>query len=376
MLGARRIGIDRPDGTRVSGPELAAPWHAGLATGIGSLPGVDPGEAAALVAGELPDLPHLVELPARGAGADILGRTLAICVDLPAEVVPSGWRLARRAGRDIQRANDFLAWDLDAAEQHFAGADWVKIQVAGPWTLAAHVETPRGHRALTDAGAVRDLAASLIDGIAAHLAELARRLAGTRFVVQVDEPALPAVLAGTLPTASGFGAVPAVPEAAAEQPLAELVASFAGHPTVAHCCHPAIPLALLRRAGFGAVSLGLASASTFDGARLDALGEAVEGGTVLLAGLVRTAPFATSSEPEPAAVQVDSRAGIPSDPDYRDVAAPLLDAWHRLGLADARLDQVVVTPVCGLAGATPRWTRRALALARDAARLLADRAHG
>ena len=31
-------------------------------------------------------------------------------------------------GRDISRARDLLAWDLDAAEEHFAGAEWVKVK--------------------------------------------------------------------------------------------------------------------------------------------------------------------------------------------------------------------------------------------------------
>lgn len=43
------------------------PWPPASATGVGSLPGTDPVEALRLVFGELPDLPHLAELPA-GAG--------------------------------------------------------------------------------------------------------------------------------------------------------------------------------------------------------------------------------------------------------------------------------------------------------------------
>ena len=49
----------------------------GPATGVGSLPGTDPVEALRLVTGELPDFPHLPELPDRGAGADLIGRLLA-----------------------------------------------------------------------------------------------------------------------------------------------------------------------------------------------------------------------------------------------------------------------------------------------------------
>ena len=56
----------------------ARPWPRGAATGIGSLPGSDPLEAARTVFGELPDLPFLPELPARGPGADIIGKQLAV----------------------------------------------------------------------------------------------------------------------------------------------------------------------------------------------------------------------------------------------------------------------------------------------------------
>ena len=66
--------------------------------------------------GELPDLPHLPELPARGPGADMIGRTAALLIDLPVDLQPSGWRLADRPGRDLRRPRDLLARDLDALE--------------------------------------------------------------------------------------------------------------------------------------------------------------------------------------------------------------------------------------------------------------------
>ncbi|MEO7126406.1 MAG: methionine synthase [Nakamurella sp.] len=384
------------------------PWRAGLFTGIGSMPGVEPVEAAALIAGELADLPHLVELPDRGPGADMLGRALAICVEMPGEVTPFGWRLARRPGLDSRRASDYLNWDLDAAEQHYAGAAWVKVQFAGPWTLAANVETPTGNRAITDAGAVRDIAASLAEGIAEQVADLAKRLPGTKFVIQIDEPELPAVLRGSLSTASGFGEIPAVSTAAAEELLAALVGSFDARPSIVHCCHPEIPMAMLRSAGFDAISLDLTAGMTLPATRLDQIGEAVEAGTVLLAGLVPTrepkppsedvtigAPAgegdarsrAETSDARDARArdrdfgqhnsgQRDSRQAGSLLFDFHDVAQPLLDLWHRLGLPDRTLHQVVVTPTSGLAGADDAWARQALTLARDAARVIADRALG
>src|SRR4051794_23358980 len=95
------------------------------ATGIGSLPGTDVGAAHRLVFDELPDLPFLPELPARGVGADLTGPGPPLLVDLYAEVQPSGWRLADRPGRDARRAAAFLRQDLDSLEEHaqdFTGA--------------------------------------------------------------------------------------------------------------------------------------------------------------------------------------------------------------------------------------------------------------
>jgi Cobalamin-independent synthase, Catalytic domain len=77
--------------------EAAAPparWPDGAATGVGSLPGTDAREAAATVVGELPLLPHLPELPARGVGADMIGRTAGLLVDIAVEVVPTAYRVA------------------------------------------------------------------------------------------------------------------------------------------------------------------------------------------------------------------------------------------------------------------------------------------
>ena len=48
------------------------------------MPGTDPAESARVVAGELPGLPHLVELPDRGPGADLIGRSAGLLIDMPA----------------------------------------------------------------------------------------------------------------------------------------------------------------------------------------------------------------------------------------------------------------------------------------------------
>src|ERR1700712_2949207 len=110
----------------------------GPATGVGSLPGTDPAEALRVVLGELPGFAHLPELPDRGAGADLLGRSAALLVDLAVDLTPAGWRLVPRPGIDLRRAREFLDRDLDAV--HEVAEGWVgpfKVQAAGPWTLAA-----------------------------------------------------------------------------------------------------------------------------------------------------------------------------------------------------------------------------------------------
>jgi len=324
-------GLSGPNPNPGRNPDPAAKrsWHVGAGTGVGSLPGTSPDEAARVIAGELPELPYLAELPARGVGADMVGRALGILVDLFGEVVPSGWRVTRRPGRDIRRANDLLEWDLDALTEHYAGADWVKLQVCGPWTLAAEVELSSGNRALTDDGAVNDIAASLTQGLLDHVSILRRRLPGTDFVVQLDEPQLPAVI-------DGLGDLPAV----------------------VHCCHPGAPLHLLRASGFQALSIDFTGVGT-SAARLDPIGELIEGGTVLMAGLV---PGERPAGP---------------DRELKVWAAPVLGVFDRLGFPRAALsERVVPTPTCGLAGADDDWALEAVKTVHELARALQDLPEG
>src|SRR6266700_3445608 len=201
---------------------VTRPWPPGSATGIGSLPGTEIAEALRLAFDELPDLPHLPELP----------------------------------GRDLRRARDFLARDLDALERHADGYDGaLKVQLVGPWTLAAGVELPSGHRVVSDHGAVRDLAAALGEGLRAHLADLAQRLPSASVVVQLDEPSIPAVLAAAVPTPSGFGTVRSVEASVVEQRLRDVLDVVPSGARVVHCCAAGTPIALLRGAGADAVSL-------------------------------------------------------------------------------------------------------------------------
>ena len=329
---------------------------AGWSTGVGSMPGTDPHEAAAVVAGEVPEQPHLVELPARGPGADMVGRTAALLTDLHVDLQPSGWRLVDRPGVDERRGLSYLSHDLDELEgAHQGRTGPVKVQVCGPWTLAAALRLTRGEPVLSDAGAVRDLVQSLTDGAVQHLGDVRRRLPGARTVLQLDEPSLPAVLAGGIRSSSGARSFSPVPATAVEESLRGLVDAV-GVPVVVHCCAERPPVATLVRAGAAGLSLDLTVlAREVD----DELGEAVDGGVRLLAGVV---PSTADG-----ARQVSDPAGT---------VEPVRRLWRRLGLPVESLRQVAVTPTCGLAGASPDHARAALRLAAESARQLAEDPEG
>lgn len=329
-------------------------------TGIGSMPGTDSAEATRIVAGEL-SVPHVVELPVRGPGGDMIGRTLgllnAVTGEFAGETTPSGWRLSGgRAGgdpgRQMRRAASWLAEDADRLEQFLEGfTGRVKVQVVGPWTLAASVESARGTRILADPGACADLAAAVAEALGAHVAEVARRIPGATVVVQVDEPMLPIVVSGRVRTPSGRGAIrtPPPPElqAVLADPVGAARARGAGS-AIAHCCARQVPFELLRRAGFDGISVDLGALGT--GAD-EALGTWWEsGGTVVLG--VAPAVDPTGVTPE-------------------SLARSVSGAWRRIGFGVESVGpRTWLSPTCGLAGATPAWARSVGGLMRKAAGLL------
>ncbi|MEV8094025.1 methionine synthase [Kitasatospora sp. NPDC085879] len=330
--------------------EFPFPELSGAATGVGSMPGTDAREAARTAVGALERLPHLPELPARGPGADMIGRGAGLLTELFAQVEPSGWRFADRPGRDTRRAHSWLGEDLDALEeftQDYRGP--LKLQAVGPWTLAASIELRHGEKALADPGACRDIAESLTEGLRRHLADVRRRMPGAQPVLQLDEPSLPAVLAGAVKTASGFQRLRSVDRQVAEEALRSVIRAL-DVPVVVHSCAPGVPLPLLRRAGVAGVSLDFSLLTERED---DDLGEAVEAGTVILAGVV------------------PSTDRVVSDPAGSVQGVRTL--WKRLGLGPELLARrVVVTPTCGLAGASPAYARRALSHSVRAAQSLVD----
>ncbi|MGA9746591.1 MAG: methionine synthase, partial [Nocardioides sp.] len=270
---------------------------------------------------------------------------LAVVAGLDADLQPAGWRLtgsSGSAGMDHRRARSLLAQDLDTFEEETQGyAGRLKLQVTGPWTLAATVEKPRGDRVLSDHGARRELAQALAEGIGDHVADVRRRVPGAELLVQVDEPALPFVLAGQVPTASGLHRHRSVDLPIASALLEEVFAAVtaAGATPVAHCCATDVPVGLLVGAGAQGISVDLDALPL---AAYDEVATLLEKGAPVMLGVV------PAVEPDPV-------------PGQKAVVEKVLRFLDMLGFdAEAVSGNLVVTPACGLAGASHGWARESL----------------
>lgn len=320
-------------------PGQQAPPAEVTATALGPWPGEDPLEAARIIRGELgrPHLPFLAELPARGVGSDALGRTACLLEELAVDVQPYGWRLVDRPGKDFRRAASALSTDInilaDVAGAEDVPAAELKVQLVGPLSLAAGLHLHNGERALLDYGARRDLADSLAAGAGRFLARVAGAVPGARLVVQLDEPDIAAILAGAIPTSSGYRTLRAVPGSEAREAwrvvTAALRAAGAAEVVVAV---PEIeaPFEQILSAGADGIAVP-AKALTFR--QWEQLAGAVEAGHRLWLGALDV----SGTQLQPTAAAVES------------VWRP----WRELGLPASALASLRVTPSAGLAGHTP-----------------------
>jgi hypothetical protein len=202
---------------------------------------------------------------------------------------------------------------------------------------------------LTDHGAFRDLAGSLAEGTRVLLAELGSRLAGTAFVLQVDEPGLPQVLSGQVPTPSGYGTVRSLPRSVAGPALTALLEVAPPGHRVVHCCAAEVPYDLFASSGASAVSV---DAGLITDAQIDALGELVEGGISLWLGV-----FPGTDAPISADAARERISGL----------------WSKLGFDPNLLAGAVVpTPSCGLAGASMPYVRRVMSALNEVGSSLRD----
>jgi hypothetical protein len=152
------------------------------------------------------------------------------------------------------------------------------------------------------------------------------------------------VLSGRVPTASGFGALPAVEAIRVEETFTRLVQAVtdAGATAIVHCCAARPPVSVL--GAFTAVSL------VVNDVHEDELGEYLDKGGRLIAGVV------------PA-------LGPGVAPTVGSLVNPLRRLADRLGVSP---DVLSVSPECGLAGASPGWARTALGLARRVGQAVAE----
>lgn len=274
--------------------------EAASATAIGSFPGTDVREVARIVAGELPDFPVIPELPKRGPGSDMIGRTVGILSgtanEWAAETTPTGWRLAGNATTNLttatRKAQAFLREDLDTAEEIWSSHDGpIKIAMAGPWALASCLELPNGNLVISDLGAVRDLVQAYDESATALMGHLQRRLPHAQIVVQLDEPTAHSVVTGQIPTQSGLANHSAVDSEDVRQALSKVITTLhrADAQVVVHTCDVRPPIDLLLHSKADGIALdftALAHEPRFD----EAIGRMIDSGCTLIAGIVDVRP--------------------------------------------------------------------------------------
>ncbi|WP_237759992.1 hypothetical protein [Arthrobacter alpinus] len=348
------------------------------ATALGPWPGTDPVEATKVSVGIFPSphLPFMPQLPARGVGSDPIGRTASLLTELPVDVQPYGWRFVDRIGLDFRRAESALSTDInvlaDVVGDGELSPEALKIQMVGPFSLAAAIHLHYGERSLRDYGARRDIAQSLAAGLAIHAQKVQAGVPGAALTLQIDEPHIAAVLAGTIPTASGYRSLRAIPRSELRQVWSDLVADarVAGFSQVAINLAPAEKalgeagddapaaeaaqwrhaLEIAVECGIDAVALPL---NKLDGGHWEILAGAVEAGLGVWAGTV------------PAAAD---RAQLP----YAALVERIMRPWRKLGLAESGLNQLRITEESNMTALTPQQARAVLGKTLDVAQALGD----
>ena len=161
-------------------------------------------------------------------------------------------------------------------------------------------------------------------------------------MVQVDEPSIVAVLTGGIPTASGFSRHRSVhpPEADALLRLLVDAITESGARAAVHSCAPDVPVELLVGAGFTAISFDLSLARPDD-----VWAESFEKGVDLWLGVVPSTDTTRVTD--------------------KGLATRVETFFGHFGFdEEAYSGRLVVTPTCGLSGASPAWARQALKLAQ------------
>ena len=230
----------------------------------------------------------------------------------------------------------------------------LKVQVAGPWTLAASLELTRGDKALADPGAVRDIAESLADGAAAHVADVRRApAAGARHRCVRRAVAARRARRARCRQRAGSARCRAPRDGWPSSDWPTVLGGI-GSPGGRALLRVEIRRSACMRKAGAAVRQPRLHARAQPSRRWTNSARRSRAALGVIAGLVRTA----------------GRGTVLSD--VGRTVEPILSLWRRLGLAAEQLREVAVSPTCGLAGASPQAARAAMKRCREAGSRLAE----
>ena len=405
-----------PEGDELTEQDLAA-----LATerplvrasGLGDFPGDDLGEAMSRVEGELgsPHLSFLPHLPALGWKSTPLARTLAVCEGLAFDGASFGWRMVHSGGRGAREsalAQDRLLSDINlladrvgAQKKRFGSgqntAAVYKIQLVGPLTLAASIYLPGGERAISDAGASRDLLESFLEGLERWVDSLREALQAPRalIAVQLDESEFQRLMEGSIPTVSGFRSLSALQPHYYQQVYRRVAERFAELnlqlilDVDGTALKPVQELKLLSQAHPTLDALALVKAMQVEGAAPCALLLHPDRARLKGPGTLQVPPLSDPRSWEPVAQLLEAQAQlwlpVVTSARVPDQVHRLYSLWREVGLEPTQLSAVGLMPderiqrgsaSAGAASGTVSVLDATASLARvtECARALAERA--
>ncbi|PWH05412.1 hypothetical protein DEO23_12575 [Brachybacterium endophyticum] len=146
------------------------------------------------------------------AARHMLPQSLALLAGTTGDLTSYGWRIGPGAGRAWRVAGELHARVLEAARIALLGYEGpLQVSALGPLTLAASTFLASGERTLSDRGALRDLPHLLAEGLAGEVAAVRSHVPGADVHLHLDDSAAMPVLAGRIPTPSGYRRYPALP---------------------------------------------------------------------------------------------------------------------------------------------------------------------
>lgn len=343
------------------------------ASGRGDFPGDDLAEAMSRVEGELgsPHLPFLPHLPALGWRATPLARTLAVCEGLAFDGVSFGWRMVHSGGRGAREsalAKDRLLSDINlladrvgAQKKRFTSgvegsAAVYKIQLVGPLTLAASIYLPGGERAISDAGASRDLLESFLEGLERWVESLREALQSPQalIAVQLDESEFQRLMEGSIPTVSGFRSLPSLQPHYYQQVYRRVAERFAELnlqlilDVDGTALKPVQELKLLSQSRPALDALALVKAMQVEGAAPCALLLHPDRARLKGPGMLQVPPLCDPRSWEPVAQLLEAQAQLwlPVVTSVRvpDQVRRLYSLWREVGLEPTQLSAVGLMP--------------------------------